>query len=176
MSIKPKMGKCESCGYFGGLIAKKCQSCYWKHRANKKKTEQPAPLKSATRGEVQKALEKSSNPELKQWFLNQIMGAPRNCEECGTPLKRWINFMPFAIIAHILPKRKSQFPELATHPDNRMYFCGDCHTDFDNGMTDPEGMNSIELMRERYRKMEPFIEEKKKHKVPQYLTEKANGK
>lgn len=173
MSIKPKMGNCESCGYFGGLIAKKCQSCYWKHRASKKKTEAPKPLKSATLEEGKKAVEKATDPHLKQWFVNQLMKAPKNCEECGTPLRRWINFMPFAIIAHILPKRKNQFPELATHPENRMYFCGDCHTDFDHAITNPWTMNSLEIMRERYRQMEPFIEEGKKYKVPKYLTEKT---
>lgn len=166
--IKPKIGNCETCGHMGGLIAKKCNSCYWKHRASQKKEK--------NKPKVTTKKEQPEDPDLKTWFLNQIMIAPRNCEECGTSLKRWLNFMPFATIAHILPKRQSQFPEVATHPDNRMFFCGDCHTNLDYGFFNPEDMKSIDIMRERFRKIEPFIAEENKHKIPNYLTENKNGK
>lgn len=35
--IKQNTGECIDCGYFGGLIAKRCQKCYWSHRGLLKK-------------------------------------------------------------------------------------------------------------------------------------------
>ena len=37
MSIKQKTGECIDCGYFGGIIAKRCSKCYWIHRGQIKK-------------------------------------------------------------------------------------------------------------------------------------------
>lgn len=119
-----KVGKCKDCPYQGKLIAGRCQGCYWKHRAA---------VKAANKKD---RIADSFNLDpgaLKSWFDKQIQQAPKYCEECGAPLAASLRFIPTAIVAHIFPKRKEYgYPGVATHDQNRMFFCIDCHTNFDN--------------------------------------------
>lgn len=136
-----KIGKCKDCSYQGKLIAGRCQNCYWRYRSSLKK-------KSKDRITDDSKLEAGS---LKSWFDNQIKQAPRYCEECGAPLAASIRFIPTAIVAHIFPKRKEYgYPGVATHPLNRMFFCIDCHTNFDNlGESHVSKMQSFSLIKTR---------------------------
>lgn len=138
-----KTGKCLDCDYNGVLIAKRCKSCYWKHRheVNEKK-------RYTTRKEDKKG---NDSPSLAPWFKKQIASAPKCCEECGENLGSSIRFIPSAIIAHIWPKREVYgYPSVATHDQNRMFFCIDCHTNFDRlGKDHIENMRSFELIKHR---------------------------
>lgn len=168
MAIPLKKGRCEveGCSYFGPLIAKKCKDHYWEHRANVKNKGAQKPLKSPNKG----GNEKEQDKELQIWFLQQIQQAPKCCEECGVSLRPVLSWNPKIAIAHILPKRKGKFPSVKTHPDNRMFYCWDCHTNFDNlGSEYAYKMQSLPLMRERYKKIEPFLTEKEITLVPNYL-------
>lgn len=164
-SIKPKTGSCShgGCGYSGRLIGGKCQRHYWQGRASKSKTKPANVLKEAQKTERTK--------ELDIWFLDQIQMIPNHCEECETNLGGWRQVMPKAIIAHILPKRVNHgFPDVATHPDNRMFLCPDCHTNLDNKGSDfALNMKSLNLMRSRYKQIEPFLSESDVSRVPDYL-------
>lgn len=143
-----KTGKCKDCDYYGSLIAGRCKSHYWAYRskvkeANRKKDDSIA------------ANHKTNDMSLKKWFEDQIKQAPRHCEECSTPLAASLRFIPTAIIAHIFPKREVYgFPAVATHELNRMFFCIDCHTNYDNlGSSHVIKMKSFKLIKFRARKV-----------------------
>ena len=76
-----------------------------------------------------------------------------------------------AIIAHILPKREvGGFPSVATHPRNRMFYCPDCHTDFDNkGSDHVSQMKSLPVMRQRYAEFKDCLTIAEQQRVPEYL-------
>lgn len=140
--MKVKTGICIDCGFSGGIIALRCRSCYWKYRSKVKKESPGERLKIAKKKDGKKDLDK--------FFEIQIKKIPTYCEECGTNLTGWKHVRPKALIAHILPKRSNMFPEVATHPNNRMFFCPDCHTDFDNkGSEFISGMKSLPKIKTR---------------------------
>lgn len=164
--IKPKEGACEvdGCGYFGVLIAKKCKTHYWQHRASVKKNSSSNRLKMAEKKERQK--------DLNEWFEKQIAQIPTYCEECGTNLGGWRQVMPRAIIAHILPKRLTAggFPSVATHPMNRMFYCPDCHNRYDNrGWSHVPTMKSYPKVLERFKEFAGDLTEEEFNRLPEYL-------
>lgn len=160
--MKTKIGKCIDCPDDAPekpLIADRCGFHYWKHRSeiNSKKS---------------KAREKKEiRIERDIFFANQILQIPKCCEECECDLSYWKRAMPKAIIAHILPKReRGGFPSVATHPQNRMFYCPDCHTDFDNkGESHAQQMKSLLIMRERFNEFKNCLTESELERVPNYL-------
>lgn len=136
-----KVGKCLDCNYVGKLIAKRCQSHYWEYRH--KVSERKKYSSKSDKG--------SSIPSLSSWFEKQINSAPGHCEECGKSLASSLNFIPHAIIAHIWPKRDNYgYPSVADHDENRMFYCIDCHTNFDNkGKDHILSMSSLPLIKHR---------------------------
>lgn len=124
-SIPHKKGICIDCGPESSetyLTASRCQSHYWRHRQSVKSA-----AKKLSEGYEDKQAQKKA---LDKWFIAAIEQMPRHCEECD---ERLINFAPWALksfIAHVLAKRL--FKSVATHPDNKVYLCTQCHTNFDN--------------------------------------------
>jgi 5-methylcytosine-specific restriction endonuclease McrA len=77
---------------------------------------------------------KAQKDELTKWFELQLSMCPRNCENCNTGLSQFLFPNPRTLVAHIIPKREDYgFPEVATHPYNRMFLCPDCHHKWDDG-------------------------------------------
>lgn len=161
--MKQKTGTCIDCGYFGGIIAKRCQNCYWAYRARVKKDKGVQSLKISQTG--------NDDKKLGVWFAEQIAQIPAKCEECSAPLYSWAKFLPAAIIAHILPKRKNGgFPDVAKNPNNRMFYCPDCHTNFDQkGHDHVKQMKSLPLIKERLSLFIDELSEADKNRVPDYL-------
>jgi hypothetical protein len=123
--IKPKKGICIDCGPESQetyLTAQRCKNHYWKHRAA---------VKAAANKQSDKYPDKQAEKNaLDKWFRRAIEQMPSRCEECDDLL---INFAPWALksfVAHVLPKGKCK--SVATHPDNKVYLCLICHTNFDN--------------------------------------------
>lgn len=166
-TIKQKTGTCieENCSYSGVLIAKRCQQHYWQHRSGLKKDKPSKPLISSQTTNTDDY--KSQNT----WFCEQIAQIPQCCEECGKDLTRLKLWRPKIIIAHILPKRKVYgFPSVATHPENRMFYCWDCHTDFDTkGSDHAKKLKTLPLMRERFLAFKDELSEADLTRVPDYL-------
>lgn len=166
-TIKQNTGTCieENCSYFGFLIAKKCQRHYWEQRAALKKDKPVKTLISS------KAVNTDDYKSQNTWFCEQILQIPKCCEECGADLSRLKVWRPKIIIAHILPKRKVYgFPVVATHPENRMFYCWDCHTDFDTkGKDHAKQLKSLPLMRERFLSFRDLLSESELSRVPDYL-------
>lgn len=163
-TIKQKVGQCPECdnGKIIPLISGRCSVHYWRHRqeVNKKKNVV----------KIEKKRQKSK--ELNVFFASQLLQVPNSCEECDADLT-WLknSKMRKAIIAHILPKREvGGFPSVATHPQNRMFYCGDCHTNFDNkGEEFVKKMRSLPTIIERFKKFEHFLSESDKQRLPSYL-------
>jgi hypothetical protein len=78
-------------------------------------------------------------------------------------------------IAHLLPKRKNQFPSIALHPDNWLELCfygESCHTNFDNGTITWELLRDSaewEIIADKFKKIYPFIKEEEKKNIPPLL-------
>lgn len=164
--IKIKIGVCPECknGKEIPLLGGKCQSHYWKGQAEKKKA------KNKENGVD--AEKKKKAKELNVFFASQLLQIPDNCENCNESLaylKR--SSMKKAIIAHILPKRERfGFPEVATHPQNRLFLCLQCHGDFDTkGEEFAVKMKAFPLILERFKKFSHLISETNKQRLPFYL-------
>lgn len=161
-SMKTKKGICLGCKKEKFIYSKKmCSDCYW--RDNKKKNAEKNKEKNAWKDEKKK--------ELNVFFASQLLEVPRCCEESGADLTYWKNSKLWkAIIAHILAKRENAFPRFALHPKNRMFYCPDCHTDFDNGDSNhAKQMKSLPLMRERFNEFKPLLTQSELARVPEYL-------
>lgn len=163
-SIKPKIGKCKDCPAGAAakpLTAGRCQQHYWEYR-NKVNSQKPAAK-----------AKKAKKASLNVFFASEILTTPNKCEECGGDLRYWRQSKVFAraLIAHILPKReKGGFPTVATHPKNKMYFCPDCHTNYDNKGADYAAkMQSLPVMRERFNEFKHLLSESDLQRVPNYL-------
>lgn len=81
---------------------------------------------------------KKFKAELNILFGVQALKIPGRCENCGQPIIANDTTERRACIAHILPKSEKQgFPEVAIHPQNRMFLSPRCcHGEWDN--TDSE--------------------------------------
>lgn len=154
-TIKQKFGNCLDCGKYGPVTSGRCGPCYKKHRAKVCKAKKDA---SPTGKE-----EKAFKNELSVYFANQTLVMPATCENCNSSLTSTKNFHPRAPIAHILPKRKNGgFPSVATHPQNKLFLCLDCHTKFDNdGKDKVKQMPVFQLAIERLKEFVHLITEKR---------------
>ena len=157
-SIKPKTGNCkkEYCSYLGVLIGGFCKNHYWKYRQN---------INSTKKQNLEK---KEVKKEFSVFFANQLKENPEFCEECGVSLRASKAINPRSVIAHILPKRKSCFPSVATHLDNRLFLCVDCHSNYDNkGWDYVSQMKVFELAKERLALFIDCLTEFELNKLPE---------
>ena len=157
-SIKPKIGNCkhEGCNYHGALISGLCPPDYWESRRK---------INSTKKQNLEK---KEVKKELSVFFANQLKDNPEFCEECGVSLRASKAINPRSVIAHILPKRKSCFPSVATHSDNRLFLCVDCHSNYDNkGWDYISQMKVFELAKERLALFVDCLTEFELNKLPE---------
>lgn len=160
--IKQKKGKCIDCPPGSGevpLIAKRCQTHYWRHRGKVKKEGAGKQAKEARAG------------DLKVFFASQALTFPDKCEESGQPLPKSPAWMKKACIAHILPKRPDfGFPSVAMHPSNVIFLHPDIHTNYDNlGREYALKMRCLPIMKARVKILLPFLTEEELNMVPDYL-------
>lgn len=116
------------------------------------------------------AKEEKSN--LGTFFKKMIANSPGKCEECKKNLAGTMAVNPAAIVAHILPKRKTGgVPSMATNPANIVFLCGDHHTNYDKkGCDYIVKMKIYHVLRHRVAIMWPHIPEDEKRHVPECLT------
>jgi hypothetical protein len=110
------------------------------------------------------------------YFANQILTAPKCCENCGADLAGTKAINPAAIVAHILPKnKKSGCPSVALHPMNKVYLCGDCHTNMDTkGAAFVKKMKVFPLMVQRVAAFYSEIALPELRRVPEYFRPKKD--
>jgi len=133
---------------------------YWQQRQQLK-------LKGTTPEKVKREQKAAKG----RFFVDQIKQAPKCCEECGKPLAGTIAINPAAIVAHIIPKSPTNgCPSVATHPLNRWFGCGDCHTDYDNrGAKFVKAMKVFPMLKERVALFYDEIAPAERRKVPAYF-------
>lgn len=114
--------------------------------------------------------EKKEKKEKGDFFDAMIKKAPKNCMESGKPLGPTMAMIASAVVAHILPKSKTNgVPSQATNPVNIVYLTGDVHTDFDRkGKDFIVKMKIFPLLRERVQEMWDSIPESERRRVPEY--------
>lgn len=168
MGLKMKIGRCIDCDPDAPekpiYSKKRCKFHYWKN--NEKENAE----KKKAKGQTAKANETKKN--LNIFFASQLLQTPDNCENCGASLQYLKNSkLRKSIIAHILPKReKYGFPEVATHPQNRVFLCSICHGDFDNKGEDfAPTMNCFNLICERFLLFSDQLNESSKQRLPFYF-------
>lgn len=120
-----------------------------------------------------------------QWFEDRMKENVPVCMNCGMEAN-WLLQPEYKKIwracqAHILPKRKTQFPSVATHPMNHMvlfpvwggHLCG-CHDEYDSGWFNATTMKVWEIAVHRFKEFESSIAEKERRKIPeQFLNKKS---
>lgn len=165
--IKVFIGVCTVCQEQGDesekpLVKKKFCDYHNKirlHKESQERKKQRSEVKKVTGGvTIEEAVLMANKTNIGQWFKDQSRQAPNNCEECGCSIRHLIGST--VIIAHILPKAKNKFPEVATHPLNRLFLCDLCHNRFDKRDNAYRiTMNCIPVMKERLRAFYPLLSE-----------------
>lgn len=167
-SIKQKKGVCLDCdnGMEVPLIAGRCKTHYWRHRQKVNQQKKNNSVKSKT--------VKKKDAELEKWFEIQITQIPNTCENCDESLDyhKWKH--PRWLIAHILAKRKTAFPEVKTHPLNRLFLCPDCHNNFDNGGKDIVKMKCFRIAIKRLSKVIEWLPENRRVLLPEVFLKNLN--
>jgi hypothetical protein len=122
-----------------------------------------------------------------QWFEDRMKESLPVCMNCGMEAN-WLLQPEYKKIwracqAHILPKRKTGFPSVATHPLNHMvlfpvwggHLCG-CHDEFDSSWFNATTMKVWEIAANRFKEFEPAIAANEKRRIPeQFLKQNTNG-
>lgn len=135
--IKDKMGICIDCGPEAGervIMAKRCCKAKPYHYQLFKTNKYKAKMKTSKSEKNSRIAAQNNGLTVDQWFSEQIAIMPRNCENCSETLYRNAIWGCRTYIAHIVPKRS--FESVTVHPMNRLFLCGDCHTNFDRKGSD----------------------------------------
>lgn len=153
---------------------------YMKSRQNQKlfgkapDKKQPAPLKKIS-DKKKKELAGESKSDLDNWFEDRRKEMTGKCLFCGGKTERDNDDTFKNSIAHLLPKRKNQFPSVACHPENFLELCffgNSCHTNFDAGIITWEFLadsKEFDIIAEKFKKIFPFIPENEKRNLPEVL-------
>lgn len=162
--MKTKIGICSLCPPGSNptaLITDKCPPHYWSYRASLKK------------GNAKNKAKEDKKAELSIFFADQLPQIPSRCENCNTDIRSYRANKKFwrSLVAHILPKRENYgFPTVATHPQNRVFLCPDCHGNYDNlGSYFAVKMECLPIMKERFNSFKHLLSESDLQRVPEYL-------
>lgn len=93
------------------------------------------PKKSKKKLEQEKEERKQragDDTELVKWYKDKMKLMSGRCMECGKPTTTKVYELAIHSICHLLAKRKTVCPSVATHPLNWAEYCTDCHYRFDN--------------------------------------------
>ena len=101
-------------------------------KPSKKYTIPKKSAKKLAQEKEEKAIRGGEDTDLQKFYKSCQKMMSGNCYECGKPIDT-INFATAVLsICHILAKRKTAAPSVATHPSNWIELCPDHHTKFDN--------------------------------------------
>lgn len=116
---------------------------------------------------------KSFKQELNVFFASQLLQCHDACEECGASFLSYTMEQARGLIAHILPKNeKHGFPDVAIHPQNRMFLGTKCghHARWDNlGAKERTEMKVYPLAIERFNQFKSLLTEADLIRACKYL-------
>jgi hypothetical protein len=113
--------------------------------------------------------------EQDKWFKDTRLKMIGICQLCGGKTEKNNDKTFKRSIAHLLPKRKNQFPSIATHEDNWLELCffgNSCHTNFDNGIIEWDVIEEQpvwDTIKQKFTRMYPYIKETEKRNIPKSL-------
>lgn len=128
-----------------------------------------------------KIVDATTKIEMDLWFIARWREFTGRCIICGgktcTSAKDYKKSA-----AHLLAKRKSMFPSVATHEDNFIELCfygNSCHTNFDNNILTLESIKTTnptawKIITDKFKKIFPYIAEQEKKNLPQLLLNELN--
>lgn len=139
------------------------------------------PKKSAkkiAKEKEEKELQKINVDTKEQWYDDRMKESLPVCMNCGMEAP-WLLQPEYEKIwracqAHILPKRKTQFPSVAQHPLNHMvlfpvwggHLCG-CHDEYDSGWYNATTMKVWPIAVHRFKEFESAIDKKEAYRIPE---------
>jgi hypothetical protein len=109
------------------------------------------------------------------WFEQKRKEMKGRCVFCGGKTEKDNDEMYKFSIAHLLAKRPTMFPSVATHPDNFLELCffgESCHTNFDNGIITWELLKDSQewdIIVTKFKNVYPYIAENEKRNIPPLL-------
>lgn len=117
--------------------------------------------------------EKKVKADLNVYFASQSLVFPSKCEECGVTLDAYNSWERRCMTAHILEKNKDAFPEVGSHPANKIFLgvknCS-CHVRYDQrGAKFRSEMKCYTVIIERFNQFKHLVPEEKLQKAYDYL-------
>lgn len=193
MSYLPQTnwGDCTQCSNKNCACVKKGKVliCTFCNNANKaKKQIANANERNKLRSLKQVNVPRETSDELddkvkkENWFKERRREMTGRCLFCGSKTEKYNDKTYKNSIAHLLAKRPTMFPSVATNKDNWLELCfynNSCHANFDNCMITWEFLkDSLEwkVIVDKFKKIYPFIAEKEKKNIPELLLKEiSNG-
>jgi hypothetical protein len=117
---------------------------------------------------------KDPSADKERWFQERRKEMTGKCKNCQKPSYKNSNEYFRYSIAHILAKRKSMFPSVATNPDNWIELCTDCHINLDNCMIDLTDLACWNEVVVKFQKIYPSIATEEKKRIPDILLQYIN--
>ena len=131
------------------------------------------PKKSAKKLKQEKEERKEragEDTELVKFYKSCQKQMSGNCSECGKPTTTKVYELAIHSICHLLAKRKTVAPSVATHPSNWIELCPDCHYKFDNSAwEDIAKWGCFPEIRDRLIEVYPFIEAEEHRHFPDII-------
>lgn len=154
--IKNKLGICVDCpdDELKPIIKDRCQYHYWQNLRSKSQKKQ-----------AQKKKQLRLNQE--QWFEDRRKEMTGICANCGGKTEKDTERWKWSI-AHILPKRATMFPSVATHPLNSIELCSRnfCHDMFDKDWETASKMHCFPLALYKFRLFQSEIAPEERSRIP----------
>lgn len=143
---------------------------------------QPKPRKAIAKKSAKKLKQeaeekkgiKDPSAEKERWFQDRRREMVGFCKNCNKPSFKNSHEYFRCSIAHILAKRKSMFPSVATNCDNWIELCWDCHQNLDNCILDLTELSCWDEVIVKFQKIYPFIAQEEKKRIPDILLQYIN--
>lgn len=122
--------------------------------------------------------ERGDNDTELQAFFKQAMGKMTGyCAECGARTETHVYQYAIFSICHILEKRPTVCPSVATHPANWIELCPDHHTAFDKANWDEkEKWGCWQDVLKKLIILEPSVAQEERRHLPEQLFKALNKK
>lgn len=126
---------------------------------------------------LKKEKENKTDSAKDKWFEERRLEMTGKCIFCGSPTEKKNDETYRRSIAHLLAKRKAQFPSVALNPFNSLELCffyNSCHTNFDNQIITLEDIKNEypkawEIIVDKFLKIYPSIAHEERYRIPECL-------
>ncbi len=117
--------------------------------------------------------EKPKRDQQVEWFAARIKEMKGECLECSKPINKDVFAFAVMSVAHVLPKRNNMFPSVATHKNNSLELCVDCHSLYDRSWDDACSMKVWPLAVDKFISIYPSIAANERKHLPEILRQEV---